>query len=99
MHNLAEVYLAQAPVDPDKETLAAELQKEILSVVETHGSAGNDEPSSPQDTGRRTVEMERQPPIDKVRQTLSQQQVQPQKKQESDYSPPYTFSTRRKKKT
>lgn len=99
MHNLAELYLAQGATDQEKATLAAELQKEILAVVEGKSSQGSQRKDvSEEEAIRQAVEemSARQPPIDKIRNTLGQQE---QKKEEPDFSPSYTFTTRRKKKT
>ena len=97
MHNLAELYLAQGAADPDKATLAAELQREIISVVEAPKQAPKED--RPQEEAiREAVEAmtSKQPPIDQIKKSLGQQE---QKKKEPDVSPPYTFTTRRKKKT
>ena len=100
MHNLAELYLAQGATDQEKATLAAELQREILAVVEgkSEGRQSKSKDVSEEEEIRRAVEemSARQPPIDKIRNTLGQQE---QKKEEPDFSPSYTFTTRRRKKT
>ena len=88
MHNLAELYLAQGATDQEKATLAAELQKEILAVVEgnSQGSSQRKDVSEEEAIRQAVQEMSaRQPPIDKIRNTLLGQQEQ--KKEEPDFSP------------